>query len=51
MGAAEALGIGDKVGTVEVGKQADLLILPENPYDDIKALRKIQMIIKQGRIL
>ena len=49
--AAEALGIGDKVGTVEVGKQADLLILPENPYDDIKALRKIQMIIKQGRIL
>ena len=49
--AAEALGIGDKVGTVEVGKQADLLILPENPYDDIKALRKIQEVIKQGVVL
>ena len=49
--AAEVLGVGDKVGTVEVGKQADLLVLPENPYDDIKALRKIQEVIKRGVVL
>lgn len=49
--AAEVLGVGDKVGTVEVGKQADLLVLPENPYDDIKALRKIQIIVKRGQVV
>ena len=49
--AAEALGVGDKVGTVEVGKQADLLILSGNPYDDIKELRKIRMIIKRGDVV
>ena len=49
--AAEALGVADKVGSVEVGKQADLLILSNNPYDDIKELRKIRMIIKRGRIV
>lgn len=46
--AAEALGGCDKVGTVEVGKQADLLILSGNPFDDIKELRKIKVVIKRG---
>ena len=46
--AAEALGVCDKVGTVEVGKQADLLILSGNPFDDIKELRKIKVVIKRG---
>ena len=46
--AAEALGICNKVGTVEVGKQADLLILSGNPFDDIKELRKIKVVIKRG---
>lgn len=49
--AAEALGVADKVGSVEIEKQADLLVLPGNPYDDIKELRKIRMIIKRGQIL
>ena len=49
--AAEALGVADKVGSVEIEKQADLLVLPGNPYDDIKGLRKIRMIIKRGQIL
>ena len=46
--AAEALGVSDKVGTVDVGKQADLLILSGNPFDDIKELRKIKVVIKRG---
>lgn len=49
--AAEVLGAADKVGSVEVGKQADLLVLPGNPYDDIKELRKIRMIIKTGNVI
>ena len=46
--AAEALGVCDKVGRGEVGKQADLLILSGNPFDDIKELRKIKVVIKRG---
>ena len=49
--AAEVLGAADKVGSVEVGKQADLLVLPGNPYDDIKELRKIRMVIKAGNVI
>ena len=49
--AAEVLGIADKAGAVEVGMQADLLVLNGNPYDNIKELRNIQMVMKRGKIL
>lgn len=35
---AEALGIDDEVGSVEVGKKADLILLEENPLVNIKSL-------------
>lgn len=35
---AELLGIEDKVGTIERGKQADLIITPENPLLNTKSL-------------
>ncbi|MBC7883970.1 MAG: amidohydrolase family protein [Saprospiraceae bacterium] len=36
--AAEALGVSDKIGSVEVGKYADLLIIEENPLANLKVL-------------
>jgi imidazolonepropionase-like amidohydrolase len=48
---AEAYRLGDKVGTVEVGKVADLLVLDANPLKDIRNLRKINRVIKDGRVV
>ncbi len=35
---AEALGMADKIGTVQVGKLADLVIVEENPLQNLKVL-------------
>jgi imidazolonepropionase-like amidohydrolase len=34
---------------VKVGNQADLLLLKENPLDDIENIRKIEQIWKNGK--
>ena len=45
---ATALGIEDKLGSVEPGKLADLLVVSGNPVDDIKAARNVRFVIKDG---
>ena len=52
--ASEVLGINDKVGTIEKGKMADLLVLNEDPLKDITILQKkdcIKAVIKEGDII
>jgi imidazolonepropionase-like amidohydrolase len=38
LNAAEAIGMEDEIGTVEVGKLADLIIMDENPLKNLKYL-------------
>ena len=47
---ANALGIGDKLGSIESGKLADLFVIKGNPFEDIKATRNIQFVMKDGAI-
>jgi imidazolonepropionase-like amidohydrolase len=48
---AELLGRADEFGTIEPGKRADLLILAENPLDDILNTRTLEMVISEGRVV
>jgi imidazolonepropionase-like amidohydrolase len=46
---AELLGIADKTGTIQPGKQADMILLAANPADDIHNTRKMVRIWHSGR--
>jgi len=45
---ANALGVADKLGSIEPGKLADLFIVKGDPFEDIKAARNIKWVIKGG---
>ncbi|MEO6904388.1 MAG: amidohydrolase family protein [Bacteroidia bacterium] len=45
------LGIEDKIGTVEVGKYADLILLDANPLENINNTRKISGVFVNGQWL
>jgi len=47
--AAEAIGLGDSVGTLEAGKLADVISVRGNPLANIAALREVGLVMKEGR--
>ena len=48
--AARALGVGTRLGTVETGKFADMVIVKGNPLSDIRNTRNVQRVIKAGEL-
>ncbi|MBI3262312.1 MAG: amidohydrolase family protein [Acidobacteria bacterium] len=49
--AADLLGLDAKMGTIEKGKVADLVLLEADPLTDIRNTKRIATVIKDGRIL
>jgi len=47
-GAAKALGLAAELGTIEVGKRADLVIVAGDPSADLAALSRIETVIQDG---
>jgi imidazolonepropionase-like amidohydrolase len=45
---AAALGINDTIGTVEAGKEADLLVVNGDPSQDLECLRDVAAVFKAG---
>jgi imidazolonepropionase-like amidohydrolase len=45
---AEALGMGDQIGSIAPGLQADIIALEGNPLKDITAVRRVAFVMKGG---
>ncbi len=43
------MGAACRIGTVEQGKLADLIVVSDNPLEDITHLRKLKMVFKDGK--
>ena len=46
--AAELLGMKDSLGTVEVGKFADIVAVPRDPLSDVAVMEKVDFVMKGG---
>jgi len=49
--AADLLGLADRIGTLEKGKEADVIAVPGDPLKDIRATERVFFVMKGGRIL
>lgn len=47
---AMVMGLDKTTGSVEAGKQADLVIIDGDPLRNIREIRKVSVVIKEGRI-
>jgi imidazolonepropionase-like amidohydrolase len=48
---AELCGVVDRLGTVEEGKLADLIVVSANPLDDIRNIHKLKHVFKGGNLV
>jgi imidazolonepropionase-like amidohydrolase len=46
--AAEAIGMGDRIGSLMAGYEADLIALDGDPVADITAVRRVVFVMRGG---
>ena len=47
---ARVMKLDNEVGTIEVGRRADLVVMDANPLDNISNIRKVRLVMTQGRL-
>ena len=50
-GNAKLLKMEDRIGTIEPGKDADLIVLEKDPLEDIRNTKTIQLVVSKGKIV
>ncbi len=48
---AELLGVGDRTGRIVAGFEADLILVPGNPLDDVAALQDVLLVMSNGHLV
>ncbi len=48
--AADSLGMGDRIGTIAPGFEADLVAIDGDPLEDITAVRRVVFVMKAGKV-
>jgi imidazolonepropionase-like amidohydrolase len=48
--AADLIGMSNQIGTLEVGKQADIIATQKSPLEEIKALLDVSFVMKGGKV-
>ncbi len=51
IGNAEILGLDKEIGSIEAGKEADMFLVDENPFDNVRTLSEPKMVVKGGKML
>ena len=50
-GNAELLNMADRIGTIEPGKEADLIVLTNDPLADIRNTKTIELVLSRGKVM
>jgi len=48
--AAEVLGQGNVIGTIEPGKQADIIAVDASPLSDVRQLERVRFVMRKGAV-
>ena len=49
--AAEAIGMEDRIGVLQPGKLADIVIVDGDPFTNIENMQRIHSVVKQGEVV
>ena len=51
LGNARIIGLDKQIGSIAPGKYADMIVVRDNPLEDLSALRNVSMVMTNGRLI